>query len=268
MREHFGVDWASGIVGGIETVVRREFPGELRLWPLLQAFNFDAFSVGDGWFVVILKDKLSGIPAGNSKLLPFPHIDHPTVPPTRENITEWQSYLIAKFQLRNEDAAMILPIHDSGKHGAAADYELFSAEEKVLWDLQLRLTLARQKAGLEAAEPPMPIAPTHITYNVLGTNALGTNARVNINSRDSSVNVVTDVSPELFEQLAAAIRASSAEASEKARLEDSVQEMRRRYGAPGFAEAYSRFMSILADHIQIFGPIVAQYLPALARLFA
>jgi hypothetical protein len=261
MREHFGVDWAFGIVGGIQTVVRREFPRELRQWPLLQTFDFEAFSLGDRWFVVILKDKLAGIPAGNSKLLPFPHIDNPAVPPTGKNITEWHSYLISKFQLRNEDAAMILPIHDSGKHGAAADYELFSAEEKLLWDLQLRLILSRLKAGLEAVEPPSPIAPTHITYNVVGTNA-----RVNINSIDSSVNVANDVSRELFEQLIAAIQASRSEASERAGLEESIDEMRRSYGAPGFANAYVRFMSILADHIGVFGPIVAPYLPALARL--
>ena len=263
MRDHFGVDWAFGIVGGIEAVVRSEFPGKLRLWPLLQAFNFDAFSVGDHWFVVILKDKLNGIPAGNSKLLPFPYTNHPRVPPTETNIAEWQSYLTEKFQLRNEDAAMILPIHDSGKHGAVADYELFSGEEKGLWDLQLRLTVLRQKAGIDGAEPPAPAAPTHITYNVLGTNA-----RVNINSKDSSVNIIHDASAELFEQLVTAIRASNADASEKAKLEDSVHEMRRHHGSPGFAEAYFRFTSILADHMQIFGPIVAPYLPALARLFA
>ena len=89
---------------------------------------------------------------------------------------------------------MILPIHDSGKHGATADYDLFSLEEKVLWELQLRLIIARQKAGLEAVEGPVPIVPAHITYNVSGTNA-----RVNINSKDSSVNVVADVSAELFD---------------------------------------------------------------------
>ncbi len=261
MRDHLGVDWAFGIVGAIETVVRQEFPRELRLWPLLHAFNFDAFSIGDAWFVVILKDKLNGIPAGNSKLLPFPHADHPTVPPTRATIAEWHSYLIATFRLRIEDAAMILPIHDSGKHGASTDYELFSADEKALWEQQLRLFISRQKAGLEPAEAPIPTVPAHITYNVSGTNA-----RVNINSKDSSVNVVADVSAELFDRLIAAVQASGIEGSERARFEDSVQEMRRSYGASGFAERYAYFMSILADHIAVFGPIVAPYLAALARL--
>jgi len=262
MREHFGVDWAFGILSGIESVVRREFPKQLRLWPLLQAFNFDAFSLGDHWFVVILKDKLNGIPAGNSKLIPFPHSDHPRVPPTENDIVNWQTYLISKFQLRYEDAAMILPARDSGKHGAAADYELFSGEDVRLWDLQLRLTVARQKVGLDLSEPPAPMAPSQITYNVLGTNA-----RVNINSKDSSINVVNDVSAEVFEQLAAAIRAATAEPKEKVTLETSVYEMRESYGTTGFADSYCRFMSIVADHIQVIGPIVAPYLPALARLF-
>src|SRR5215470_3072235 len=181
LRDHLGVDWAFGIVGAIETVVRREFPRELRLWPLLHAFNFDAFSIDDGWFVVVLKDKLNGIPAGNSRLVPFPHLDHPLVPPTQANIMEWHSYLIDKFTLRSEDAAIVLPIHDSGKHDVSGDYELFSAEEKVLWDLQLRAIIARQKAGFEGGEGPRPVGPVNITYNVAGTNA-----RVNINSKDSS----------------------------------------------------------------------------------
>jgi hypothetical protein len=263
MRDHFGVDWAFGIVGSIEAVVRARFTEKLRLWPLLQAFEFDAFLVDEHWFVIVLKDKLSGIPAGNSRLLPFPRTDHPALPPTDANIAEWQTYLSAAFQLRNEDAAMILPAHDSGKHGAAADYDLFTAREKALWDQQLRLIVARQKAGIDGTEPlAAPTVPTHITYYVSGTNA-----RVNINTEDSSVNVVKDVSAEIFEQLATAIRTSGAYAAEKATLEDSVHEMQNLYGSAGFANAYVRFMSLLADHIQVFGPIVAPYLPALARLF-
>jgi hypothetical protein len=263
VRDHLGVDWAFGIVGAIEAVVRSQFPARLRLWPLLQAFNFDAYAIAGRWLVIVLKDKLSGIPAGNNHLLPFPHTDHPPVPPTKENVAEWQSYLEMRFQLRNEDAAMILPIHDSGRHGAAADYDLFTDEEKGLWELQLRLIVARQKAGIDGVEPPAPSAPTHITYNVIGTNA-----RVNINSRDSSVNVVNDPSAELFEQLLTAIQVSEADASEKAAVEAAVEEMRSTHGSPRFADAYVRFTSLLADHIQIFGPILAPYLPALARLFA
>jgi hypothetical protein len=266
MRDHFGVDWAFGIRGGIESVVRSQFPSMLRLWPLLQAFNFDAYSIGDRWLVIVLKDKLNGIPAGNSKLLPFPRSDHPPLPPTSENVAGWQSYLTAAFQLRNEDAAMILPIHDSGRHGADADYDLFTDEEKLLWDLQLRLIVARQKAGIDGGAPPGPSTPTHITYYVTGSNA-----RVNINSRDSSVNVVNDPSAEVFEQLLKAIGASAADAAEKAKLEASVREMRDAYGSPGFVDAYVRFTAIMADHIQILGPlvpIVAPYLPALARLLS
>ena len=115
MRQFFSLDWSGGIVGAIENTVRENFPRDLRLWPLLQAFDWEAFSLGDRYFVTILKDKLQGIPAGNGTLIPFPHTDYPPLPPTRANVLQWQSYLIQKFGLRNEDAAMILPIHDCGR---------------------------------------------------------------------------------------------------------------------------------------------------------
>jgi len=155
---------------------------------------------------------------------------------------------------------MILPIHDSGKHGADADYELFSPEERTLWDIQLRSTLVHQLATVKVPETP-PTSPTHVTYNVVGTNA-----RVNIDSRDSSVNVANDISPAVFEQLASAIRPSAADASEKKKLEMAVEEMRTSHGTSGFGSRYCAFISLLADHMQVFGPIVAPYLPILAQL--
>jgi hypothetical protein len=133
--------------------------------------------------------------------------------------------------------------------------------EKAVWDHQLRLTIARQRTSIQPTSATPPDPPVHITYNVYGTSA-----RVNINSTDSSVNVVQQQVPEVFAELLAAIRGANANAAGSQALERSVVEMQQGFGTPSFAERYKSFMSVLADHIQVFGPIVAPYLPALAAL--
>src|ERR1044072_1113382 len=115
---HFA-DSAFGIRGAIENTIRRAFPSELRRWPIMQGFNFEAYEVGPAHFVMILRDAFGGITAGPGVPQPFPHNDHPPIPPAPENIDPWLSYLVRKFDLRSDDVAMILPIHDSGKNTPA-----------------------------------------------------------------------------------------------------------------------------------------------------
>lgn len=260
MRDNFGADWAFGIRGAIENVVRSAFPGEIRIWPLLTAFDFESYLVASSHVVIVLRDKLSGIPSGFDPK-PFPYTDHPPIPITLQDAEHWQGYMFSKFALRPEDAALIVPIHDSGKSSATEDYKLFSSNEKALWDFQLRLTVARQKAMMQPAPSSSPQAPVNITYNVSGTNA-----RVNINSTDSSINIVNEEAPELFTELLAAVRASNIDGERLRLLESAVLEMEENYGKPTFSSKYLAFMSVLADHIQVFGPIVSPYLPALATL--
>src|SRR3989442_360290 len=124
MRSSFGADWAFGIRGAIENTVRRAFPSELRRWPVLQTFDFEAYAIGDRYFVIVLHDKLSGTPAGPGVPKLFPHTDNPPLPLSSANVDQWLSYLARRFELRSEDIAMILPIHDSGRSDAAADFEL------------------------------------------------------------------------------------------------------------------------------------------------
>jgi hypothetical protein len=133
MRDNFTAEWAFGIQGAIENVVRENFlPSQLKQWALLQSFVFEAYEVGTDHFVLILRNRLSGTPAGPGELKPFPYQDHPPFPLSLENVLKWLSYLIDRFSLSKEDAAMVLPIHDSEQHNAFADYELFSADEQSL----------------------------------------------------------------------------------------------------------------------------------------
>lgn len=260
MRNNYGADWAFGLRGAIENIVRASFSRDLRLWPLLQAFDFESYVVGGSHCVIVLRDKLSGIPSGFD-LKPFPHTNHPSLPVTSINVGAWQSYLGSTFALRPEDAAVVLPIYDSGKSNALEDYKLFSEEDKAVWDYQVRLIVARQKTSVHPTSSTSPNPPTHITYNVYGTNS-----RVNINSVDSSSNVVQQHVPEVFDQLLSAIRSANIDRVASKKIEKSVVKMQESFGTSNFAERYRSFMSLLADHIQVFSPIVAPFLPALAEL--
>src|SRR5882724_3134872 len=261
MRNNFTADWAFGITGAIKNVVKGSFPAELRLWPLLKAFDFDAFRIDQSHFAIILRDKLSGIPAGPGEFKPFPFSDYPTLPLRSDRTEEWLSYLVNKFSLGNEDAAFVLPIHDCGRNDAAGDFALFSEDEKALWNAEVQFNIVRQRLSLPGALRSRPDAQSHITFNVSGTNA-----RVNIDSSDSSVNIVRQEIPEVFGQLLSAIQGGDLPQETRTKFEAAVAEMKEAHGSDRFGKKYKDFMSILADHIQVFGPLVAPYLPALAEL--
>ena len=75
----------------------------------------------------------------------------------------------------------------------------------------------------------------------------------------------TTVDTELLSQLIDALK--SVKNSElRETLTSSVNEMNSTQGTEDFKIHYQKFMSLLADHIQVLGPIVAPYLPALAKI--
>jgi hypothetical protein len=168
---------------------------------LLQAFVAEAYELPEQYIVIVLRDRLSGMPVVGGPE-PFPYSDHPTLPPKVEEIELWQFYLKDKLGLRAEDVAVMIPIRDSGENGKAADYDLFSAHEKMFWSQQIAHVVAGQAAYLQSIEGPRPQQPTGVTFEVSGTNA-----RVNIASTDSSVNEVRIEVPEVFDNLRNALAA-------------------------------------------------------------
>ena len=256
MREHFTADWAFGIRGAIENIVRTNFPQDLRSWPLLVAFDFDAYTIAENYVVIILKDKLSGIPAGPGICSTFPYSGHPALPPNVSDIELWQFYLRSKFSLREEDAPFIIPVKDSGKNDASKDYELFSAEEQLFWNRQIAYVVSRYKAHLQAMTKQSPIQPAHITYNVSGSGA-----RVNINSTDSSVNIINTEVSKVFTQLREAV-SQIPDPIARNEIERSVIEMEQAHGSSNFLQKYQAFITSAANHMAVLAPI----LPAVAGL--
>ena len=96
----------------------------------------------------------------------------------------------------------------------------------------------------------------HTVYNLIGQNA-----RVNIQSTDSSTNVVNVESTVLFDNLCGAIRTSVSDSELSETLMHCVEAMEAAAGTRTFADRYKDFIALAADHISVFGP----FLPALTQ---
>jgi hypothetical protein len=161
-----------------------------------------------------------------------------------------------KFDLREEDAALLIPIKDSGQSNARADFELFSTEEKMFWSHQIGYVVASQAAHLGVLGGTGPQQPANVTYEVSGTNA-----RINFGSSDHSINEVNVQTPEVFDHLRGVL-ADVDDDQQREALSRSIDEMESAHGSPDFLTRYQNFVALAADHTTIFAP----FLPVLANL--
>lgn len=254
MRNMFTADWAFGFRGTLEQNVRQTCPQLLRSWPLLQSFNFDAYELPHSYALLVLHDKLSGIPAGPGMPSPFPHMNHPPLPPTVDGILLWQFYIRETLNLAPSDVGFLVPLRDSGKSDVAADYALFTPQEKLHWHQQFVHIFSEQKQWLESIMKSA--SPTVTTYNVSGPNA-----RVNVGSTDNSTNVVSTDNTELFLQLRE-ILARLPDEEKRNAMASVINEMEQSAGKPTFTQHYTRFISLAADHVGLFSAV----LPAITAL--
>ena len=77
----------------------------------------------------------------------------------------------------------------------------------------------------------------------------------------------TDTHAEVFSQLLDALRSIGNESVTET-ITATVEEMRAAKDKPGFLAHYTQFTSLLADHIQILGPVVAPFLPVLTKMLS
>ena len=127
-----------------------------------------------------------------------------------------------------------------GLHGIPAHYE-----SKV------------RKNTAESPPSPRPAAGPQVVYNLIGPNT-----RINIQSSDSSTNVVNVESADLFDNLREAIQKSSLDSTVARQLIQNVKAMQSAVGTKTFGERYKEFIAVAADHMTL----VAPFLPALKQL--
>jgi hypothetical protein len=143
VRENFVADWAFAIRNALEDTVEKNFPQMLHIWPILKGFDFEAYLWQETHIIFVLRDKLIGIPTGSSKPYKLNDPQAPNKNPTLENLTEWQHYFQKKFSLKFREAAVIIPLKDSGKN-VENDWALWNEIEKQLWYQQIKLIIASQ----------------------------------------------------------------------------------------------------------------------------
>lgn len=93
-------------------------------------------------------------------------------------------------------------------------------------------------------------------------NLYGVNPRVNINSQDTSVNVVNVTPDNLFKELKKVIEENVDNSDKKSKLLSQIAEMKSTQKTDKFAERYGKFIATAADHMTLLAP----FLPALTQL--
>jgi hypothetical protein len=116
-------------------------------------------------------------------------------------------------------------------------------------------------------EKPLPqetvqqIFNTYIGGNVQNLAPGSTNVRQNATWQEGA-------GPELLSKLLDAVLQANLPKPLQEEVGGAIEDLRAAGGTKGFAEKYHRFMGILADHMQVLGPIVAPYLAPLAAMLA
>lgn len=101
------------------------------------------------------------------------------------------------------------------------------------------------------------MASQMVIYNITGANA-----RFNINSIDTSTNIINQAPSEMFKALRDAIRWGITNSEEREKLIAQTVAMQQEVGRVGFAKSYAHFIELAANHMQIMAP----FLPALSQL--
>jgi len=111
---------------------------------------------------------------------------------------------------------------------------------------------------------PVPQEKVQHIFNTYVTGSVQNLATGSSNFSQEAVN-----NPEhnkLFEELLAAVKNTPAENSLIQKVSVSIEDMQKNQNNPSFKDRYCSFMAILSDHMQVLGPVVAPYLPALLTL--
>ncbi|MGA8277418.1 MAG: hypothetical protein WB784_04400 [Rhodanobacteraceae bacterium] len=134
----------------------------------------------------------------------------------------------------------------------------------------LNFVLEIESANPAAGDAPLnsnPV-PQDRVQHIFNTYITGNVQNLASGSTDfeQAANYSEGIGDKLFLDLLASIREATAPAQVKQRLAASVEGMKVTKGTSGFKAHYIAFMSGLADHMQVLGPVVAPFLPALSSL--
>src|SRR5690606_11279867 len=132
----------------------------------------------------------------------------------------------------------------------------------------LNFVLEIESEDPSAGDAPInsqPVAEEKV-QQIFHTYISGNVQNVATGSNNVSQHAVKHENTELFNQLLQALIVSNIGGSSKDQIIGVVEEMRDSQGSSNFKTHYNNFMSVLSNHMQVYGPIVAPFLPALAAM--
>ena len=138
---------------------------------------------------------------------------------------------------------------------AAGVEECFIVEDPGYHAKMLAMPAAYQLRVRRADARKAPRA--EVVYNITGANA-----RFNVNSVDTSTNVVSQAPSEFFTALREAIQSQITDLGRRNELLERTADLERESGTPAFATRYARFMELAANHMEVLAP----FMPALAQM--
>ncbi|WP_392352516.1 hypothetical protein [Pseudoalteromonas rhizosphaerae] len=132
----------------------------------------------------------------------------------------------------------------------------------------LNFVLEIESEDPQAGDAPLnsqPVADEKV-QQIFHTHISGNVQNLATGSNHVKQHAINNEQNDMFNELLRALIAINDSEQSKAQIVDSVEEMRNTQGTTGFRGSYNNFMSIFSDHIQVYGPIVAPFLPALAAI--
>ena len=175
---------------------------------------------------------------------------------------QWHENLKAQIQ---EDKILLLtstlPISEGDElrrnlpNGITEEYDIGQVQIQVgTQDFPGMTTVYVRKQGSELHARPRTVQNVY--------KLAGANPGVNVNSVDSSVNVLTVNSDRLFSELAKVIREQVEDTELRDQLSATVQQMEQTRGTPEFTCSFQSFIALAANCMTIVLP----FIPALTQL--
>lgn len=140
-----------------------------------------------------------------------------------------------------------------------------SVRTKVL-NFVLEIEAQNPSAGeAELNSVPVPMEKVHQIFNTYITGTVQNLAPGSSNVQQTA-KYVERADGEVLQKLLEAVRDSNLQPEAIKVVAASIENMQCTRGTSSFKQHYQTFMSHLADHMQVLGPVVAPFLPALSAL--
>ncbi|MGA9526894.1 MAG: hypothetical protein WBS24_02130 [Terriglobales bacterium] len=167
---------------------------------------------------------------------------------TIDDLSKLRASMIA--QARNAVAKGV--VVDRGCGGSALYMRLLEQNVGMLPG-EIKVQLDRKRLATKKTESTSSITVYHVE---------GDNSRVNVNSADSSVNVVTKTTDQIFENLRQQVESGLQEGNERTVILEKLTALEQSQGSPSFTHRYTDFIAAAANHMALLTP----FIPALTEM--